>query len=180
MLYNKFKVVGLQRTGTNWLNELIKENFVVEPDVGTFWKHMTPLGVNQMTFKKFQHGRTISNMDLKNFILDDNTFYIATSKDYNIWLESLERNPEDFYITHSTKSTKDVYNAWYNWKKHQLYKKNFIYHNYVQWLNNWEDYLEDIHNITKWKKKHRYYVNVNNVPRSSNFNLNNYKGLQNG
>jgi len=27
-----YKVIGLQRTGTNWINELIKHNFVVDAD----------------------------------------------------------------------------------------------------------------------------------------------------
>lgn len=176
-MYNNYKVIGLQRTGTNWLNELIKHNFKIEPEVEktTFWKHLTPIGTKELAKARSKNGFLMGMVNVEDLYLNDTTLYIATSKEYNIWVQSLKRNAEDFYLTHSDPSTTKVYNSWHEWKNSQQNKQNFIYHDYIDWLNNWKDYLEEIHIKTKWMKKHDTFRNTETpIPRNKNFNISNY------
>lgn len=170
-MYKKYHVIGLQRTGTNWLNELIQYNFYVEPTQADFWKHLTTLGVKS----RRNYWRQWNVME-KDLFLKDDTFYIATSKDWELWCESLRKNAEDFSKSHrgviykNPNGTRDVYNAWHDWKNKQLSCDNFVYHNYLDWFKNWQTYLEDIHKATGWKKKHSFYKDVPyDIPRSKNF-----------
>jgi len=157
-------VIGLQRTGTNWINELIKKNFVVQPEK-SFWKHLTPLGVkNKASIKNFS----------TNLTLNEQTLYIATSKDFDTWSKSLDRKIVDFNKTHKTSNRKEVYQAWMEWKKSVIDKPNFYYHDYMHWLYNWQDILQEIYLITGWKKTFKFFRNVNNVPVNKNFNKDNY------
>lgn len=175
-MFEEYHVIGLQRTGTNWINELIKLNFEVSPTNYSFWKHLTPIGTRPIN-GHYLHWK-ISTKDL---ILKDNVFYIATSKEFNLWQKSLRRNAEDFSITHkgvveyNQKSTKIIYDSWHSWKNEQIVKPNFFYKDYMDWLENWELHLNEIHIKTGWKKRHEKFVNTKNpVPRSPQFNIDNY------
>lgn len=169
-MFVKFKIIGLQRTGTNWLNELIKENFIVEEDDGNFWKHLTPFGTKANARLLHYKG---SPSDL---ILQSDTFYIATSKDYDLWLKSLTRNCEDFYVTHTSTNKKFIYDSWHKWIKENSNKKNLFYRNYMNWLTDWETSFEEIEQITGWERRHDAFKNVSKVPQSPNFKLENYIG----
>lgn len=165
MKYSKFKVLGLQRTGTNWINELIKNNFSVEEEQG-FWKHLTPLGVKKNA--PLRHFK--SYFDIK-----DDTFYILVSKPKKMWKISIERNCVDFYKTHKVSNLDEVYNSWISWKNDVVINKNFYYNDYNFWLDNWEDYLKEISNLTGWQFKNYNVLNTTKVPMSPNFNISNYR-----
>jgi len=178
-MYKSYHVIGLQRTGTNWLNELIKLNFYVEPALDTFWKHLTPMG----TKHRAQHrgyfdpwGCTKQDLYLK-----DHIFYIATSKEWDLFVESINRNAEDFGKTHNRvtrakpDATRLVYDAWCNWRNHQIGKDNFYWCDYLHWLNNWEEELKIIQYQTGWKRRNNhFFFFFYKVPRNKNFDINNY------
>lgn len=176
MIYKNYQVIGLQRTGTNWLNDLVKHNFEVEPVSKGFWKHLTPLGGRPRT-KRYLHWKHKA----EDLILEDNVFYVATSKDWDTWLDSLNRNAQDFSITHAgvfrnnIPSTKKVYEAWHDWRIQNQDMPNFFYRDYLDWLNNWKEYFDKIHVITKWKKKHKTFEDITwKVENSRNYDPERY------
>lgn len=178
MRYEYYQVIGLQRTGTNWLNELIKLNFDVQPVDRGFWKHLTPLGTKHHASRRFKHWKH----QAEELVLTKSVFYIATSKEWGMFVESLNRNAEDFGKTHNgvrpnhdVEGTKKVYEAWHNWKAKQMHKPNFYYHDYMDWLRYTENYLEDIHMRTNWTRRHRTWQPVRKaVYGSKDFDINNY------
>ena len=154
MKYKQFKSIGLQRTGTNWLNQLIFDNFEVGR-AGGFWKHLTPLGV----VNKQPYVNNVFRAD--NLIIDDDCFYIVTYKDFDTWKQSLQRKPADFYKTHNTSTeypAQEVYDVWMNWANSQSMKENFYMKNYVDWLKNWKTYFLEIQEITGWQRKTQDWV----------------------
>ena len=173
MKYNNYFVVGLQRTGTNWLNHLIRDNFKIEAiprdfkNPKYFWKHRTELPIQPK-----------SQACKKPFVLSPDVFYIATSKDFPLWKISIDRKCVDVYRTHKTTNPKDlreIHDSWQVIKNKHLHEENFYYHNYIDWLNNWEKYLAEIAEITKWERKHSNFVNVTkNIEVNRNFDINNY------
>jgi hypothetical protein len=154
-VYNNYHVIGLQRTGTNWINDLIHHNFEVEPVQTGFWKHLTPLGATPRRKPEYLKWKWKS----EDLVLNSNTLYIATSKRKSVWEKSLKKNSEDFSFTHR-KSSDEVYEAWHKWKDSQKHKENFLFYYYDEWYNNWETYLEEIYLITKWKKKHNNFKDI--------------------
>lgn len=179
-MYRSYHVIGLQRSGTNWLNELIKINFYVEPATDTFWKHLTPAGTKRTAQYKGYFdpwGCTVQDLYLK-----DHIFYIATSKEWDLWQVSINRNGEDINKTHSwitrkgdTAGTKRVYDIWCHWRNKQIDKDNFYWCDYLDWLHNWEEHLKNIQDQTGWKRRNNHFVPVEYaVPRNKKFNINNY------
>lgn len=175
-MYKKFHVIGLQRTGTNWLNQLILHNFDVEPALDTFWKHLTPAGTKwQYQHKIDPWGSVESELYLK-----DDIFYIATSKEWDLFCASINRNAEDFPRSHKyvkrndPKGTRKVYDMWFEWAEDQKEKPNFFWRDYMDWLHNWEAYFEYLEKRTGWKRKNKQFFNVTNVPQSKKFDINNY------
>lgn len=167
--YKGFYVIGIQRSGTTWLTDLISNNFDTQY-IQSFWKHRTPLGVQDSLYCK----KKVYENDL---ILDNNVFYIAVQKDYNTWLESIKRKKVDFRHTHIT-TQKDkfleVYNSWDNWKNDQLQQENFYFKTYLDWLKDWETYLQEIEQLTGWKRKNATFKNVSNVSQSEDFDITRY------
>jgi hypothetical protein len=173
MTYNKFKSIGLQRTGTNWLNQLVFDNFEVGR-AGGFWKHLTPLGV--VKENPYMHEQYYAD----NLTINDDCFYIVTYKDFDTWVESLKRKPADFYKTHNTKTDlpeQEVYNIWIEWANSHSNKENFYCKNYIDWLQNWKDYLIEIQQITGWQRKSSNWVEPEVIHMSgptSRFNKSRY------
>lgn len=164
MAYKRFKVLGLQRSGTNWISTLINQNFKIDEEAG-FWKHLTPLGVkNSSSVKPFT----------TSIVINSDTFYILVKKDFANWSKSIHRQPEDFYNTHTSNNLEVVYQSWTKLKNNLLQNNNMYFRDYLDWLNNWEGYLNEIQAITGWQKRYEEFINVSKVPRSHNFNINNY------
>lgn len=164
MNIENFHVVGLQRTGTNWIKTLILKNFYVCHN-DTFWKHLTNLNVKSsfLRLNKENGQLDLLNKNYWSLSVKNNVFYISTSKEYNLWLTSLKRNPMDFYISHDTKTSNtelEVYNEWNKWKNIQINNKNFYHKDYVDWLNNWKIYFEEIEHLNKWKRKFSKFKNI--------------------
>jgi hypothetical protein len=155
--YKHYHVIGLQRTGTNWLHATVKENFVVERKQ-TFWKHLTPKGQNPNYHNV--HGPAGSLL-----CLDPDVFYIATCKDFDTWCQSINKRRVDFWVSHifpnEEKHFEDIYYPWIKWKNANLHKENFYYKDYKDWNSNWQQYFDEIKEITGWYKKHDNYITVN-------------------
>jgi len=156
--YKHYHVIGLQRTGTNWLHATVKENFEVTRKQ-TFWKHLTPLGQNPNYHNI--HGPLGSLLEL-----DPDVFYIVTCKNFDAWCQSIKKRRVDFWISHNfpnseEKKIEDIYYAWVKWKNNNINKKNFFYKNYEDWNKNWKTYFSEIEKITGWQKKYDNYITIN-------------------
>jgi hypothetical protein len=179
MRYEYFKVIGLQRSGTNWINQLILHNFYVNSiPKYPMYKHLTPLGIKRGALSEARQGAT----DLKNLKLRDDMFFIGTQKPFNVWRKSIGRNSRDFYSSHNFKDRKtahrEVWDSWDQWKNSKLHKQNFYFKPYLSWLDNWPVYLAEIEQLTGWKRKHNEFQNVRpaDVPKSGkNFRIERYK-----
>jgi hypothetical protein len=159
LVFENYHVIGLQRTGTNWLHALIKENFAVKRKQ-TFWKHLTPLGQAEED-KDYGNLYGPAGSDL---FLDPKVFYVVTDKEFGKWIESLKKRRVDFWVSHNfykeEKTYEEVYDSWQDWKEKNLEQKNFFYKPYEEWNKNWKMYLNEIQKITKWKRKHSEFVGV--------------------
>lgn len=178
--YNLYAVIGLQRTGTNWINELVRHNLDIKSDnkhgSRYCWKHWTPLGLRETChYKKYANPI---------FLHMDNCFYIATSKPFDMWVKSLERwTKSDFNYSHQIptgcvtpdQQYKAVYEAWHEWKDLQKGRPNFYFKTYLDWLDNWKEYLDEISHIGQFKKRVSSFQNVKRVPMNSEFNIRRYK-----
>ena len=169
MNYKYFKVIGLQRSGTNWISEIITTNFSDVRPSNTFWKHLTPLGVKKS--KLSRRADTVRTLEFR-----DDTFYIATMKDFELWKKSIDRKPIDFYTTHNyNENIKEVHDSWIHMRNDNLHKENFFYKNYLDWLKNWKSYCLEIEHMTGWKRKHKGFKEPTTVSKSTDFNIEKYK-----
>jgi len=184
-MYEHFIIVGLQRTGTNWIHSNLVQNFGNRygNQKHDHWKHLTPLGGNR------EHWPNRTEMLLDRLKLRDNLFYVATQKPFDMWLKSLDRFSANYWETHGhgeasprngggKRAQIKVWNAWEEWKNQQLGKPNFYYHTYTDWLENWQTYFEEIKEITGWEQKTEEWENVPRVSNSPNFDITRY--IKNG
>jgi len=200
--YGHFTVLGLQRSGTNWIEGLIKENFEVSsvrkwPD-WAHWKHLTPLGVNPDFYDpdgKPTPDRKIAvdhpqMFDLRHLDLwHEGVLHIGVQKKFSVWCDSINRNPVDFRQSHNHPDPEAaskllpealyvVYKEWDTWKSNHVNRKhNFIFKTYDQWLDNWPEILSEIHEKTGWERSNKTWVNVNpkSVFLSGNFDIKMYR-----
>lgn len=156
------KAIGVQRTGTNYIEYLLRENFEVYSHscLEVFWKHALPSEVPNLKRK----------IEQRNLIL------IIVRKPFDLWYKSISKYKADFH-----KRRFDVYGN-YN-KMFAFYKKW-----YIDWIIYCErngiqyevlEYLDVVENfsavLSKWKKKFnlnkkaRIYKNVHKVPQSQKF-----------
>lgn len=181
MSYEFFIITGLQRTGTNWVQSLLVSNF--HSRIGNkyydHWKHLTPLGGHPQKWR--------SEMDLSRLTLREDVLYVATSKPFEMWCDSVNRFGANYYITHNHSqdvsvenpettgiAQKEIWEAWESWKQDQIGKPNFYYHTYVDWLKNWQTYIQEVQDIAGWKRRTDEWINPSRVSNSPNFDITRY------
>lgn len=100
----KIKVIGLQRSGTNWLEHLIRKNLEVFTVLGhvdhPFWKHHLP--TDQFRFIK-DGDKVIRNQmestPIERFRGSPDVHLVLVRKQLNSWIKSLGRNCADLKET---------------------------------------------------------------------------------
>ena len=186
--YIAAKVMGLQRTGTNWISSLIKLNFNVPELERLFWKHKTIPYPTKYPYFNLLHGLDIKKDDISPVFKYSqvahaaDVFYILVSKDYDLWMESIDRNAVDVYMTHQgingRHDLKKLHDAWMATKDALSEKDNVYYRRYEDWYVNWKEYLEEIEQLTGWERKHDEFLDTKDVSMSPNFDRDNYKDLK--
>lgn len=188
MKYNNFHAIGLHRSGTKWLSGLMEENFEVvqTTHLVPFWKHLCPIGgsyrIDQIHQKMSSYHETAFD-PIHCWNLPDNIFFLVTHKPYDMWVESVLRNPKDFEyaydfglisepgtyprvyyeMTHpdlDMEKVQRIYDSWMEFAEYNSGKENFFWRPYIDWLNNWEEYLGMIETRTGWKRKHNEWVPI--------------------
>ena len=95
-----FKVWGMQRTGTNYLSELVEENFQVHSILKHGWKHAPVINLKEtahvperIPFKKRFKNLDIKQLskDVQNSILDENIGALIIIKNPYTWALNIER-----------------------------------------------------------------------------------------
>lgn len=101
------EVLGLQRSGTCYLQWLIRNNF--NADIAcTTWKHNLP-NESYGFRKKVPMGATAVQ------VLDTPAIKtVLIKKDLDHWLGSLERNPKDFYRHRGEVDAEDFYRRYHH------------------------------------------------------------------
>ena len=165
----KLQVIGLQRSGTNFLENIIRNNFdilVVRGSRDFSFKHGFP---NE---KYISENGKFNTINIEN-IEKGNPFIVLINKIYPVWLDSIKKFPADLYIQRpSLKNTdlesfhSDFYEQW----EHNLKEKgiNFISIDYIDLLKDFEGTLDKIMNQFQLKKKGQY-TNVQKVNHSNTF-----------
>lgn len=187
--YKKRHVLGLQRSGTNFLDALISENFECTVDKKPrFWKHLTPYGVKEeflQIIQDPQRDKIMMDPNLYNSNhltnLRNDVFYVCISKDYNTWIQSIKRMSAEFYKSHNLQTVsnpeRDIYNTWHEWLNACIDKRDNIYYNtYKNYLVNTENCLREIQQKTNWKLKNSTYVTSIDytVAKNKHFDISNY------
>lgn len=143
-MLNNFLVIGLHRSGTNYLRKLIQENFFIKP------------------LPDYSH----KFVDEVNF--NNNVLYLVIQKQYDLWYKSIYKNNTgaNSFRLEFTEPYRDVYDRFYNgWIKSN--KAEIV--SYTDLLQNFSvclDYLQNKYNL---KPKHSFYKNVFHVNLSTPF-----------
>lgn len=145
---NNYKVVGLHRSGTNYLNELIKINFIFD--------HYS-----------YSDHSTASEVDSNNQCL-----ILVIKKELPQWLESVQKENTGAWGFRSEYSP-PYKNVWYNyyreWEEKQCQNIEIIA--YKDLLLDYTQVLQHLKNKYSLIKKESRYTNTYHVPYSTPFTL---------
>lgn len=192
---NTFQIAGLQRSGTNYIKELIENNFYNTCFKTSFYEKNKTLPPD---YKKKFWKHSLIKWDRK-FIDKSDPIFIIYKNPYR-WIESIvDRTPRDWNIAQPSEYRCNII---CNNKNLIAGKNNFYYPNLVKaynfWFKNWifnsslesyckvviikyEDLLEEkkrdliLSNIEKtlnFKKKNENWINPDKVRLSKKFDFN--------
>lgn len=166
------KVVGLQRSGTNYLTELLKANFeanVYDDPLQPFFKHAFPKQ---------------TRIQLNSGVIYDTPMYpkdytevkvVFVHKKFRHWFKSIERFEADLKIKQPSLYNREgelcrskaeqlhdsFYNAWTQYAD--------VVVPYESLIKDLTGTLDDIAMVLGIKPKHDTYIDVETVPHSPNF-----------
>ena len=176
------KVIGLQRSGTTYLEYLLDKNFNVkvykEGDITICFKHAFPgekvLKLNNgktIIWEKTTIGRINEHKDL---------LVIIIQKHFEHWFESISRKPVDLPVKHpeifnndktvdKTKAFK-LYSSFYKaWKNRLLNNSNIQLINYEDIIHDFTLILRLLQILYKLPLKLPSWQNMDKVPQSAKF-----------
>ena len=166
----KIQVIGLQRSGTNYLESLMrlnfKENHVVNGSREFSFKHGMP---------REKYVSEIGQFDMFNIdnIQKGKPYIILIKKKFLVWKDSIDRNPEDLYMKRPKLKTKELslfhYTFYDEWER-ELTNSNvdFITIDYLDLLTDLQGTLERIK--IHFELVHEgEYVNTGKVKMSAPF-----------
>ena len=179
----KIKVIGLQRSGTTYLEYVVEKNFkchiTKEGDRSVCWKHALPLEPVRLP-KGSATGITIDR------IKSQNVFTILVVKPFDKWVESLQKFPADIFHKRPYLKNDKNWRVGTNMNMKALQK---FYHDFhVNWIKeldsrgmpyldiNYIDLLKDpvreLDRIVEvgFEKKLPTYATEMKVPQSKDFN----------
>lgn len=188
MAINQVKVIGLQRSGTNWLTELVRHNFDVKVHEGwdcTYgWKHALP----SETMMVHKDGR-VSNWGLPMGQLVqwvDDLLVLVVVKDLDSWKKSITKNRaglkqkrqwcfRDGYLDLDI-ATRFYYQYINDWQRISVShysdrglkskKPRITTLKYESLLDNPIGYMKSIESDYNLKPKRQLFENVKRVPQS--------------
>lgn len=179
MNYKKVKVIGLQRSGTNWLTQLIKINLnieVYENHIIPFFKHAFP---SEHQLKLYITKEQITTeMPIKYIALHPEELFIMVYKPLSKWIASIKKNKVDLPSKHPEIYKNDILDeeaARDLWKYYmQMWEKiklpNFHIILYDEVLTDYIEFLKFLETKFNIKKNNLPgYKNVTHVPQSLPF-----------
>jgi len=161
------KIIGLQRSGTTYLEYLIEKNFEVNvpkaDDTSICWKHAFPQ-------EDRIHG---PNPPIQNIVATPNLAIVLVKKAQESWIHSINRYPGDLYIRRPYLRTGDLiefYESFYlEWEV--LLKKidvpNLVI-DYEEFLIDFDGAMEKIKNLGL-EPSFEKFENMTKVPNSRMF-----------
>lgn len=161
------KVVGLQRSGTNYLTELLKENF--KDDVAgylyPFWKHSFP----HETRVYLQNGKIFKQP--KPHISGCRKILIC--KSFKHWFESVKRNPADLKQKRPEifkENEIDIFEAEELYRDFMSDWSYFVDYtiSYEYLISDFDKALKDIQRVFKLEPKGKF-KDIKKVPHSKEF-----------
>lgn len=180
---DKIKVIGLQRSGTTYLEYVVEKNFkcsiTKEGDRSVCWKHALPLELVKLP-NGSDTGVTIER------IAEEGVFTILVIKPFDKWIQSLQKFPADIFHKRpylkndknwrvgrnmNMKALQKFYHDFHvNWIK-ELESRGlpFIDINYIDLLKNPESELDRLVEAGFDKKVEKYLTEMK-VPQSKDFN----------
>lgn len=179
---NKIKVIGLQRSGTTYLEYVIQRNFkcdiTKEGDRSVCWKHALPLEPVKLPSGS-ETGITIER------IQEEDVFTVLVTKPFDKWVQSLQKYPADIF--HKRPELKNDKN-WRVGKNMNMKALQKFYHDFhVSWIKELDsrgmpyldiDYIDllkspetELDRLLKvgFEKKLKKYSTEMKVPQSKDF-----------
>jgi len=156
------KIFGLQRTGTNYLQELCKKNFpdkiTIVHDFG--WKH-GPIAYTPLHWVEESARKKAEDKEIDCLVIIKNPY---------TWIESIKKWwPKEYGYELSIEEYIEVYNVRYSSYLYYLrHEKPVIFYRRVQ-LIRYEDLLTNLHGTMNTIYPTEKVRDVNNVPLSAKF-----------
>ena len=177
-MYKKVKILGLQRSGTNWLEQLVRANMDVEvyaDPVEPFFKHALP---NETDIPS-KSGETIHTAVPLNYIRNHpEELFIVVFKPGELWVKSINKkkvdlqqkrpwlfNQQDRIVKLRALIFHEVYvNTW-----NELSLKNLLVVPYLEILSDYELFLEKLSLEFGIPLKRDKLVDIKKAPHSVRF-----------
>lgn len=163
-MINNIQIIGLQRTATNYLERLIRNNFYV--NVYPRVSKEQPVKVDSLVWK-----HCLPSSEILNKLQDEDVLVLIIKKELSKWLLSIQSRPVDIgikYPEYYPGNLTDLYNKFYtNWEKAALKHKELI--QYTELLNSHTDVLEYLEDKYSLKRRDLEFKNIFKVPQSDQF-----------
>lgn len=184
MLYRKVKILGLQRSGTNYLQALIKKNFnceVFEDPLDPFFKHAFPIEsvINITPVKNPNPRKTyikVTNIPEQTVKSKKNILFILIHKELEKWIVSIQNYPADLELKHNNlfdygslivdKAKKFYHRYHYSWM--QIDQENLWFIDYKLLVKNFAAQLQK---LPLERKPNKIWLDVGKVPQSAPFTI---------
>lgn len=175
------KIIGLQRTGTNWLEHLIYDNFNVKVyfagDLRICFKHAMP---DEYLFSKSKENIINQKTKVIDSVINDSSLLcIIIIKDPLLWLNSIHSNQVDlsFYRPQIFRNKKIVdikaldlyFNFYEKWSFYIKKYKNITLISYHDLLFETENTLNKLSLEFKLQRKNSNYIIRSKVPQSKKY-----------
>ena len=170
--------MGLQRSGTNWINQLIKLNFCIETHdepMAPFFKHAMP---DETIWRAYANNAEVSTPVPEAYIgTHPDEIFILVVKEKQKWIESILRNPADLKQKRpvifnngaiDVLKASALYDFYHNrWSK--LNYHNLLFVSYETVLSDVNSFLRGISILFGLERKRKKWENPSKVPRSKPF-----------
>lgn len=178
-MIERIKVIGLQRSGTNWIEQLIRLNMdiiVYDDPIVPFFKHALP---NEYEIQAYREGKMVNTFIPVDYIdSHPKELFILVKKPVDKWIISIRKNHADLQMKHP-----EIFPEGINGNYNLLQRYYRVYHNYWQSIPhdnllivNYIDVLEDIDFLADTllrkyglKSKNDVWQNITKVPHSKKF-----------
>lgn len=177
-MIKRIKILGLQRSGTNWIEFLIRRNldvYVYSSPLVPFFKHALP---DESIINRYKSGELVITEVPSQYVHDNpDELFIIIRKPLDKWIASIRRNPADLHQKRpeifsaagvDIKKAGELYTGYHSgWMA--LNAPNVLFTDYVGVLKDYSSFLELLVLKYNIRPLANHWKNVYKVPHSGKF-----------